>query len=91
MTPNQESSRHFLAKIRATTAVDLEDLRTVWDLDVFRHTARELEQGIFEVQGLLSGAEIEQIRHLGYEVEVTADADEIARERSHEHSKQGSD
>lgn len=81
MMPEEKSDRRFHVRIRAETIEALGDLRRVLDLDVFRHTAKELKGGIFEVQGLLTEAEIGTVRSQGYEVEVIADADETARQR----------
>lgn len=36
---------------------------------------------MFEIQGLLSDEQIDKVRIEGYEVEVTADAVEVAKER----------
>ena len=81
MVQEKRSGGRSFVRIRAGTIEALGDLRKVWDLDVFRHTAKELKGGIFEVHGLLTEAEIETIRSQGYEVEVIADADEAARQR----------
>lgn len=84
----EKSGRRSFVRIRTVTIEALGDLRKVWDLDVFRHTARELKGGIFEVQGLLTEAEIGEIRSQGYEVEVISDADEVARQRLKELHRQ---
>lgn len=90
MQEDKPEGRSFV-RIRAGTIEALGDLQKVWDLDVFRHSARELEKGIFEVQGLLNEAEIKKIRLKGYEVEVISDADEVARRRLAEIYEKGGD
>ncbi len=77
----EKQGRRFFVSVRAMTIESLGDLQKVWDLDVFRHTARELTGGIFEIRGLLTDAQIAEVRSRGYEVEVISDADEIARQR----------
>lgn len=73
--------RHYFVKIRAVTQERLRNLQSVYDLDVFRQTARNPSPGTFEIQGLLSDEEIERIRTDGYEVEFVTDAERLARER----------
>lgn len=72
---------NYFVKIRATTLERLRDLQRVHDLDVFHHTARQRTDGMFEIQGLLSDEQIDKVRIEGYEVEVTADPVEVAKER----------
>ena len=85
----EKSGRRSFVRIRAKTIEALGDLRKDSDLDIFRHTAREVTGGTFEVQGLLSETEIREIRSRGYEVEVVSDADEIARQRLNELRRKG--
>lgn len=68
-------------KIRANTWERLRDLQRVYDLDVFRQSAKQMAAGLFEIQGLLSDEQIEQVRAKGYEVEVISDAEEVAKKR----------
>ena len=91
MMQEQKQGRKFFVRIRAGTLDALGDLQKVWDLDVFRHSARELEEGIFEVHGLLTEAEIEVIRSKGYEVEVISDSDEVACQRLKELNRKGNE
>lgn len=72
---------HYFVKIRTTTWERLRDLQQVYDLDVFRQTARQPAEGVFEIQGLLSDAQIQRVRADGYEVEVAAAAEQVARKR----------
>jgi hypothetical protein len=53
----------------------------VHDLDVFRQTAKQLADGLFEIQGLLSDEQIKHLSKKGYQIEVIADAEKIAQER----------
>jgi hypothetical protein len=53
----------------------------VYKLDIFRHTARQLESGGFEVQGLLSEEDIEKLRTHQYDVSIISDAEKAAKER----------
>jgi hypothetical protein len=88
MTQGEKPERKFFVRIRARTIEALSDLQKLWDLDVFRQTAKELEGGVFEIHGLLTEAEIEVTRSKGNEVEVVSDADEVARQRSNELRRQ---
>jgi hypothetical protein len=91
MVQEEKSGRSFFVRIRASTIEALGDLRKVWDLDVLRHTAKELKAGLFEVQGMLTEAEIGAIRSQGYEVEVISDTDEVARQRLKELYRKGNE
>lgn len=51
------------------------------ELDIFRHTARELADDAYTVDGLLSHEQISRLRSEGYGVELVADADQVAMER----------
>lgn len=53
----------------------------MYKLDIFRHTARQLESEGFEVQGLLSEEVTEKLRTQQYEVSVNGDAEKAAKER----------
>jgi hypothetical protein len=72
---------NYFVRIQTTSQDSLRQLQQLADLDIFRHTARQLSAEAFEVEGLLSQAQIEQLRAAGYQVDVTADAEQVARER----------
>jgi hypothetical protein len=61
----------------------------VYKLDIFRHTARQLKSGGFEVQGLLSEEDIEKLRTHQYDVSIDGDAEKAAKERLERGNKQG--
>lgn len=71
----------YFVRIQSTDLNGLRQLQQSADLDIFRHTARQRTAEAFEVEGLLSEAQIEQLRAAGYRVEVMADADEVAQQR----------
>lgn len=71
-------------RIRAADWERLRDLQRVHDLDVFGQTARERDEGGFEIQGLLSDEQVAQMRARGYEIELLEDADRVAEERLRE-------
>jgi hypothetical protein len=71
-------------RIRARRWEELRDLERVAELDVFGPTARQLDDGRFEIDGLLSDEDIEQARANGYEVDVLRDAERVAADRSEE-------
>ena len=75
---------HYFVRIQTTSPEDLRQLQQLADLDIFPHTAKQLAAGAFEVEGLLSEAQIGQLRAAGYEVDVMADAEQVARERRSE-------
>jgi hypothetical protein len=72
---------NYFVKIRATTWERLRDLQQVYDLDVFSRTAKRLETGEFEIEGLLSDEQMARARADGYAVEIATDAEETARAR----------
>jgi hypothetical protein len=78
---------YHVVRIRTNSWHRLRDLQRVYDLDVFRQTARQLADHLFEIQGLLSDEEIEQLSNEGYQIEATANAEKIARERTNEISR----
>jgi hypothetical protein len=71
-------------RITASSREHLLALQQFPELDLFRHTARQLEDGVYTVDGLLSREQIDQLLVEGYTIEVVADADKIAMERSRE-------
>jgi hypothetical protein len=72
---------YYIVRIRTDTWDRLRDLQRLYDLDVFGHTAKQLADGSFEIQGLLPDERIEYLSGKGYWIEILADADEIAKER----------
>ncbi len=66
-------------RIQAANLEQLRALRQVPALDIFPHTAKQLNTK-FEVHGLLSEAQIDQLKKNGYEVEVVSDAESDAEE-----------
>jgi hypothetical protein len=78
---------YHIVRIRTDTWDALRDLQRVYDLDVFRQTAKQLADRLFEIQGLLSDEQIGQLSNRGYQIEIIADAAKIARERTNEVSR----
>jgi hypothetical protein len=72
---------YHLVRICTNTWERLRDLQRVYDLDVFRQTAKRLANGSFEIQGLLYDKQIEDLSKEGYLIEVIADAEKVAKER----------
>ncbi len=72
---------YYLVKIRTDTWDRLRDFQRDYDLDVFRQTAKQLADGSFEIQGLLSDKQIQDLSKLGYMIEVVADPGKIAKKR----------
>lgn len=72
--------KYYFVYIYANTLNHLHDLQKVYKLDINRITAKQLPEGRFEVQGLLSDEEIERIRSDGYDVEVIEDSEDMAGE-----------
>jgi hypothetical protein len=72
---------HHFVNIRAATWERLRDLQQVYDLDVFRQTAKRSSDAAFEIRGLLDDAQVERLRADGYDVEITADAENMAEQR----------
>jgi hypothetical protein len=78
---------HYFVKIRTDSWERLRDLQAVHKLDVFGRTAKQPGPTEFEIEGLLSEEEVERTRAAGYSVEIQADADRVAAERSQEISR----
>lgn len=72
---------YYIVRIRTNTWDRLRDLQRLHDLDVFGKTAKKLDDHLFEIEGLLSDEQIENLSRKGYRIEVVADAEEIAKER----------
>ena len=68
--------RHHFVYIYTNTLNQLHNLQKVYKLDINRSTAKQLPEGRFEVQGLLSDEEIERIRCDGYDVEFNEEDSE---------------
>jgi hypothetical protein len=75
---------YHVVRIRTDTWDRLRDLQRVHDLDVFRQTAKQIGDRLFEIQGLLSDEQIEQLARQGYQIDTIADAEKIAKERAKE-------
>ncbi len=78
---------YHVVRIRVDTWDRLRDLQRVYDIDVFRQTAKQLADRLFEIQGLLSDEQIEKLSNEGYQIETIADAEKIAKERTNEVSR----
>jgi hypothetical protein len=72
--------KYYFVYIYTNTLNHLHNLQKVYKLDINRSTARQLTEGRFEVQGLLSEEEIDRIRSDGYDVEVNEDSEDAAGE-----------
>lgn len=72
---------NYFVRIRTSTWDLLRDLQRLHDLDVFGKTAKKLDENLFEIEGLLSEEQIENLSKKEYQIEVIADAKEIAKER----------
>lgn len=73
---------HYIVRIRTDTWDRLRDLQRLYDLDIFGQTAKQLDDGSFEIQGVLPDEWIEYLSGKGYQIEILADAEEIAKERA---------
>jgi hypothetical protein len=71
-------------KITAASLEQLTALPELYELDVFRQTARQLVGGTYTVDALLSEAEIDRLQTAGYGVEIVSDADQVAKHRGGE-------
>lgn len=78
---------YHVVRIRVDTWDRLRDLQRVYDLDIFRQTAKQLADRLFEIQGLLSDDQIEKLSNEGYQTEIIADAEKIAKERANDVSR----
>lgn len=72
---------NYIVRIRTSTWDLLRDLQRLHDLDVFGKTAKKLDEHLFEIEGLLSEEQIENLSKKGYQIEVIDDAEKMARER----------
>ena len=64
----------YIVRIRTDTWDRLRDLQSLYDLDVFGQTAKQLADGSFEIQGTLSGERIRVLSEKGYRIEILDDA-----------------
>jgi hypothetical protein len=73
-----------LVTISAADWERLRDLQRRFDLDVFGPTARQLPDGSYAIDGLVTDEQLDEVRSAGYQVTITADADRLARDRQAE-------
>lgn len=81
---------YYIVRIRTDTWDRLRDLQSLYDLDVFGQTAKQLEDGSFEIQGVLSKEQIGVLSEKGYRIEILEDAEKIAKERVKDVADHGS-
>lgn len=74
----------YFVRIGASSWKRLQDLQQVYHLDVFGPTAKQLADDAFEIDGLLSEDQVDQLRAAGYTVDVVADAGQVAADRWNE-------
>ncbi|WP_048065751.1 hypothetical protein [Methanosarcina acetivorans] len=72
---------YYIVRIHASTWDLLRDLQRLHDLDVFSKTAKQLDDCLFEIHGLLSDEQIENLSKKGYQIEIIANAAEVAKGR----------
>jgi hypothetical protein len=72
-----------MVEIYAASRERLQDLQRVFEIDVVRSTARQMESG-FAVEALVFESEIETLRGDGFQVEILGDAEELGRQRQRE-------
>lgn len=72
---------YYIVRVHTDTWDRLRELQSLYDLDVFGQTAKQLADGSFEIQGALSEERIEHLSEKGYRIEILADAEKIAKER----------
>jgi hypothetical protein len=70
------------ARVRAGTWSELVSFQETHSVDVFRATARQRPDGLFEIVGLLTDGEIAELPTKGLRVDRVANVDEITGERS---------
>ena len=73
----------FMVLITAASLQGLQDLQRIFDIDVVRATARQIESQLV-VEALVSEEEIEMLKEMGYRVEILGDAEELGRQRTRE-------
>lgn len=72
-----------LVRIYAKSQESLQDLQKVYDLDVFRTTAKKIGSE-FVVEALISKQEIGRLSAEGYRVDILTDAEMLGSERRKE-------
>jgi len=70
----------YVVEIKAASLERLQDLQQIFDIDVVRASARQIESG-FTVEAFVSESKMEQLRREGYRVKVLKDAEELGRQR----------
>ncbi len=73
----------FIVKVHAASLERLQDLQRIFDVDVVRATARQIESH-FVVEALVSDLEIEKLRSEGFQVDILRDADKLGNQRMRE-------
>ncbi|ALK06442.1 MAG: hypothetical protein ACHQXK_08755 [Methanosarcina thermophila] len=81
---------HYIVRIHTDTWDRLRDLQSLYDLDVFGKTAKQLVDGSFEVQGILSEKRIRILSEKGYRIEILNDVEKVAKERLKDVANPGS-
>lgn len=72
-----------MVEIQAASLERLQDLQRIFNVDVVRATAKQIES-YFVVEALVSDREIEKLRSEGFRVEVLSDADEVSDQKMRE-------
>ena len=70
----------YVVEIKAASLERLQDLQQIFDIDVVRATARQIESG-FTVEAVVSESKMEQLKREGYRLKVLKDAEELGRQR----------
>ncbi|MCJ7445855.1 MAG: hypothetical protein MUO26_15270 [Methanotrichaceae archaeon] len=73
----------YIVNIYAASLERLRDLQRIYDLDIFRGTARQIDSN-FTVEALVSAEEIARLRNEGYGVEILKNAEELMRKHRNE-------
>ena len=76
----------YLAKITADSYAKLRDLDK-YQLDLTKRTARQEDNNLFTVTGIVSDNQIEQLKSIGYKVEVLSNLHEESMNRKREVSR----
>lgn len=70
----------YVVEIKAASLERLQDLQQIFDIDVVRATARQIESD-FTVEAVVSENKMELLKREGYRVKVLKDAEELGRQR----------
>ena len=73
----------FVVKIHAASLERLQDLQRIFNVDVVRATAKQIESH-YAVEAIVSDTEIEKLRSEGYQVEILSNADKLSNQRRRE-------